>query len=230
MTTTSALRKLLITGMIASLLAIVSGGFVSATDSAAACTAWPLCSEALANLLSVPIWLSIAHRALVLIALVIVVLSAFIAWQRRDADPWLRWPLLATPLLIGLLSALGGLMVMLQLYKLVDLWHLALALLVLSSQVVPLVALYQPQATPPARMGARAASEARHLRALAWWSAGGVGVMVLALSARGLSATGLQAASGLPINAGGALAISAMLSGGMLWRLRQLRKGDMLLL
>ncbi|NNJ13015.1 protoheme IX farnesyltransferase [Chloroflexales bacterium ZM16-3] len=222
-------RRLLIGGTLASLAAIISGGLVSATGSGAACTAWPLCPEVLSAPLSAPVWLTVAHRALVLLALVLVLAASVVAWQRRDADPWLRIPLLVAPALIMLLSALGGVMVWLKLYHLADVWHLALSLLVLACQVVPLAALAQPDA-PAGHVGARTARASRQLRGMAWWAAGGVGVMVLAMSARAMPSLQLQAAAGLPIDASGALAISAMLSGGTLWQIRRSRRGDMLLL
>ncbi|MBX0330806.1 heme o synthase [Oscillochloris sp. ZM17-4] len=223
-------RRLLIAGTISSLAAIISGGLVSATDSGAACATWPLCAEALSAPLSAPVWLAVAHRALVLLSLALVLAGAVAAWQRRDADPWLRLPLLVAPALIVLLSALGGVMVQLQLYRLADVWHLGLALLVLACQVVPLAALLQPAAPAEVRVGARAARDSRQLRGMAWWAVGGVGVMVLAMSARALPALGVQAASGLPVDASGALAISGLLSGGTLWQIRRSRRGDLLLL
>lgn len=223
-------RKLLIAGTLASLAAIISGGLVSATESDAACSAWPLCAEALSRPLSAPVWLMVTHRVLVLLSLLLVLGSAALAWQRSDADHWVRWPLLASPVLIGLLSALGGVVVWMRLYHLADVWHLALSLLVLASQVVPLVALLQPASSADARVGARAARETRRLNSLVWWAAGGAGVAVLAMSARAMPALGLSMASGVPADAGGALAITATLSGSTLWQIRRARRGDVLLL
>jgi protoheme IX farnesyltransferase len=225
------MRRLLIVGVLASLAAIISGGLVSATESGGSCAAWPLCAEALTAPLSSPVWLMVAHRALVLLALVLVLAGAAMVWRLTGADPWLRLPLLVAPPLIVLLSALGGLMVQLRLYSLANIWHLGLALLVLACQVVPLAALWSPERPEGRRVvGARTARDLRRLSGLAWWAAGGAGVLVLALSARALPSLGLQVAAGLPADAGGALMLTTLLSGGTLWQIRRVRGGDLLLL
>ncbi len=226
----SPLRRLLTAGAIASLAAIISGGLVSATGSGAACAAWPLCAEAITAPLASSVWLTVAHRALVLLALLLVIAGAAVAWRLPAADPWLRWPLLAAPPLIGLLSLLGGLMVQQRLYRLADVWHLGLSLLVLACQVVPLTALWSPAVPLGGRVGARTTRDIRRLNSLAWWATGGVGVLVLALNARAIPSLGLQAAAGLPADACGALAISTLLSGGTFWQIRRVRGGDLRLL
>jgi protoheme IX farnesyltransferase len=227
---TGIFRWLLLAGALATLASIISGGLVSASGSAAACSAWPLCAELLRRPAPAGAWLTFGHRLLVLLALLLVFAGAAAAWRRRDADPWLRLPPLAAPAIIALLSLLSGLMVRMGLYQLADVWHLALALLVLACQVLPLAALAQPDADASARLGARASRESRRLSGLAWWSAGAAGLLVLALSARDLPALGLRAAAGLPADAGGAVAIAGAFAAGTLWQIWRIRRADRLLL
>ncbi len=224
----TTLRRLALVGALATLAVIVSGGLVSATDSGASCASWPLCADALTAPATPMAWLALSHRLLVLLAMIVALGAAVAAWRSPEADPWVRLPLLAAPL-FGLAEvAVGALMVQLRLYEAADLSHLALALLVLACQVVPVAALARPHSDE--RLGGRAAREERRLRALAWWSAGATGVLALALSARATMAPAVAVATLLPANATGALAMGSLLSGGALWQSWRARRGDRLLL
>lgn len=219
--------RLLAAGTIATTVTIASGGLVSALGAGAACSSWPICVESLAMPAA---GLAMGHRALVLIALLLVLAGAAGAWRRRDRDGWVRLPPLIAPILLLAQVGVGALMVQLQRHDLADVSHLALALLTLACQLVALVALMQPAALTEGRLGARAERSARRLRGLAWWSAAAAGVLVLALSRRGQLGDSLSLASGLPANAAGALTMALTLSGGTLWQTWRLRKGDMVLI
>lgn len=219
--------RLLAAGTIATTITIASGGLVSAVGAGAACSSWPICVE---SLVMPAAGLAMGHRALVLIALLLVLAGAVGAWRRNDRDLWVRLPPLIAPILLLAQAGFGALMVQLQRYDLADVGHLALALLTLACQMVALVALAQPAPTAESRLGARTERSSRRLRSLAWWSAAAAGVLVLALSRRGQVGDTIGLASGLPANAAGALAMALTLSGGTLWQTWRLRKGDMVLI
>jgi protoheme IX farnesyltransferase len=222
------LRRLAAAGSVATLAAIASGGLVSGTDSAAACPTWPLCAEVLATQSFPLAWLAFGHRVVVLVAVLLAFVGAWAALRDRDAEPIVRLPLVAAPVFGLLQVGVGALMVQLGLYAAADVSHLALALLVLACQVVPAAALAQPVARDN-RVGGRAARSARRLEGAAWWAAGAVGVLTLALSARAIAAPAAAAATPLPANAAGALAMAGVLSGGTLWQTLRSRRGDRLL-
>lgn len=221
-------RRLALAGATATLLAIASGGLVTATTSGAACPGWPLCADGFAWSAGPAAWIAAGHRVAVLLAALLALWGALLAWRARELDPWARLPLLIAPLLGALQVGLGALIVQWRLFGAADVWHLALALLVLACQVAPLAVLAQPRAET-GRLGGRAARETRRLRGLTWWTAGAVGVLTLALSARA-AMPGASAAALLPANAFGALAMAGVLAGGTFWQTWRTRRGDRLLL
>lgn len=209
-------RRLLYAGLAITLAAIVSGGLVEASGSAASCPDWPVCVDELLAGGEAGAWLAFGHRLLVGLSLLLILAATIAAWRRREADPLVRWPLIAAPALLLAQAGFGGLMVWLGRFDLIDVGHLALALLLLGMQVVPAVAVAHPEPAT-GRMGGRAVRERRRLSAMAWWAAGAAGIFVLALGAQGLPASPLSF-SGLPATAGGAYALAVALSGGALWR------------
>ncbi|MCS6881847.1 MAG: heme o synthase [Oscillochloridaceae bacterium] len=221
-------RRLTLIGATATLLAIASGGLVTATTSGAACPGWPLCADGVAWSAGPAVWIAVGHRVAVLLAALLALWGAVLAWRARELETRVRLPLLLAPLLGMLQVGLGALIVQWRLFSAADVWHLALALLVLACQVVPLAVLAQPRAET-GRLGARAVREARRLRGLAWWTAGAVGVLTVALSARAAT-PGASAAALLPANAFGALAIAGALASGTFWQTWRTRRGDRLLL
>jgi protoheme IX farnesyltransferase len=232
-----ALRRLVLAGVIATFAAIASGGLVSATASGGSCPTWPVCVDALSANDAFLAWLAFAHRIAVAIAMVAGVAGAIAALRSPQADGLARVALYAAPLLGMIESIAGAAMVRLQLYTAADVSHLAAALLVLACQVVAVVALAQPYAANDSeagpqrlRVGARAARDARRLRGLAWWTAGAVGVLTLALSARAGATPVIAAATMLPNNALGAVGIALALAATTLWQTWSTRRGDYQLL
>jgi protoheme IX farnesyltransferase len=223
----NALRRFALWGAAATLLAIASGGLVSATGSAASCAVWPVCTDNLFATPSLLAWLAFAHRLLVLAAMLLGLAVALAAAVARSVEPLARIPLIVTPLLGLAQVGAGAAMVQLRLFEAADLSHLVGALLVLACQVVPVAVLAQPRMAD-ARLGARATREVRRLRATAWWAAGAVAVLTVALRARAGLGAGAAEATLLPANALGAVAMAGALSGGVLWQ--TLRRGDRLLL
>jgi protoheme IX farnesyltransferase len=225
--TSTLMRRLAFAGLIATLIAITSGGLVSATASAGRCPDWPVCAEALSGPASFLAWLAFAHRIVVLVAMAVGVAAAVVALRARLADRLARAALLAAPLLGLVEIGAGALMVRLELYGAADISHLAGALLILACQALAVAALAQPPAAE--RVGGRAARDARRLRGMAWWAAGAVGVLTLALSARAAAAPTVAAASVAPANGLGAATIAVALAGATLWQTRRSRGGDYLL-
>jgi len=225
---TSSLRRLALAGTAATIAAIASGGLVSATDSAASCATWPLCTEALLAPGMPLAWLAFAHRLLVLLAMLLGVAGALAALRTPAAERWVRLPLIAAPLLGLLQVGAGAAMLQLRLYGAADVSHLAGALLVLACQVVPVAVLAQPHSSAE-RSGGRALRAARRLSATAWWSAGAIGVLTLALSARAATAATAAAAAIVPANAIGAVAVSIAFAGATLWQVWRSRHDDKLL-
>ena len=222
------LRTLVRAGSLATLAVISSGGLVSATNSASSCPTWPLCTESLMAPMTPLVWVALAHRVLVLLALVLVTLGAVTVWRSAEADRWVRLPLLAAPLLGLIQMAVGAMMVALQLYAAANVTHLGGALLVLACQVVPWAALAQPATIE--RLGGRAAREAGRLTGLAWWTAGATGVLAVALSAQATLTPTVLAATLLPANTGGALAMVGLLAAGTLGQMWRVRRDDRVLL
>lgn len=221
------LRRLALAGALATLAVFVSGGVVSATGSGSSCATWPLCTDALLSSASPLAWAAFAHRLLVLAAILLAAGGALAAWRSPVDDPLVRLPLLAAPL-IGLAGvATGALMVRLGLYGAADVSHLALALLVLACQIVPVAALVQPPAAE--RLGGRAARDARRLRALAWWTAGATGVLALTLSASTTLRPDAAAASFLPANGLGAISMSGLFAFATVVQTWRTRRADRLL-
>lgn len=70
-------------GVLFSLL--VSGAVVSATNSSLTCDAWPLCAN-LFSTGSIPEWISMAHRLLVVIAGLLMVLMLVNAWKTQRSQ------------------------------------------------------------------------------------------------------------------------------------------------
>ncbi len=223
----SPVRRLALAGLLATLIAVASGGLVSATASAGSCPTWPVCTEALSAPDSFLAWLAFAHRIAVLFAVAGGVAAAIAALRSPQIDRLARLTLIAAPLLGLVEVAAGAVMVQLELYSAADVSHLAAALLILGCQAVAVTALAQPPAVE--RVGGRAARDARRLRNLAWWSAGAVGVLTLALSARAAVPPTVSTAAGLPTNALGAAVMAAALAGATLWQTGRSRRGDYLL-
>ncbi|MFV9507062.1 MAG: heme o synthase [Oscillochloridaceae bacterium umkhey_bin13] len=223
----NALRRLALSGTLMTLIVIATGGLISATGSGASCPAWPICTTELAAPTPL-VWLALGHRALVLVAMLLTVVGAFLALRQPALDRLARVALLLAPLFGLFQVGLGAVVVQLGLYGATDVSHLAMALLMLGCQAVATAALFQP--VHDGRQGGRASREGRRLSGLAWWTAGAMAVLALALSARAAVGPAISTATLLPANAGGAMALATMLAGGTFGQTLRSRKGDRLLI
>ncbi|PDW02602.1 protoheme IX farnesyltransferase [Candidatus Viridilinea mediisalina] len=210
------------------LLVIASGGLVSATGSGGLCSGWPLCVETFAADATPQFWLALSHRLLVLLAMLLAAAAAILALVRPTLERTTRILLMLAPIFGLFQLGLDGLMASLGFAVAADLSHLLLALLMLGSQTLAATRLLQP--APHERLGARALRDARRLSGFAWWTAGAIGVLTLALSSRAALEPSASAAVLLPANAGGVLAMAGILATGTLWQTWRSRRGDRLLL
>ncbi|RRR67970.1 MAG: protoheme IX farnesyltransferase [Candidatus Viridilinea halotolerans] len=215
-------------GALFTLLVVVSGGLVSASGSGAACSGWPLCSEAFTATATPQIWLAGSHRVLVLLAMLFAAVAATLALLRPALGRTTRVLLMLAPIFGLLQLGIDGLMARLGFAIAADLSHLALALLMLGCQTLAALRLILPVANE--RLGGRALRETRRLTTLAWWTAGAVAVLTLALSSRAALVPSVSAATLLPANGSGALAMASLFATGTLWQTWRTRRNDRLLL
>ena len=228
-----SLRPLLIAGVFATLVAIISGALVSATAAGSACPAWPFCTQGLTLPDSVAAWIALGHRALVVIAIGLALVLSVYALRLRGAERIVRLPLLIIPALLVAQLPLDRLMVQLQIFDLLGVAHLAIALLMLGCQAVALAALLLGGGlTAQQRLGGRAATQARQYAGLAWWVAGASLVLTLVGSAITPAVAGPRLASigGLPSNSSSALLVAGLLMGALAWQTWSQRRDDHLIL
>lgn len=215
-------------GTLLTLLVVASGGLVRATGSGALCLGWPLCAGVFAADVTPLLWLALSHRLLVLLAMLLAAVAAYLAVVRIELERTTR-VLLGLGFIFGLLQlGVDALMLRLGFAVAADHSHLGLALLMLGCQALAAVRLIQPATSE--RLGGRALRDTRRLTGLAWWTAGAVAVLTLALSSRAALVPSASAASLLPANGFGALAMASMLATGTLWQTWRSRRGDRLLL
>ena len=228
-----SLRPLLIDGVFATLVAIISGALVSATAAGSACPAWPFCTQGLTLPDSIAAWIALGHRALVVIAIGLALVLSVYALRLRGAERIVRLPLLIIPALLVAQLPLDRLMVQLQIFDLLGVAHLAIALLMLGCQAVALAALLLGGGlTAQQRLGGRAATQARQYAGLAWWVAGASLVLTLVGSAITPAVAGPRLASigGLPSNSSSALLVAGLLMGALAWQTWSQRRDDHLIL
>ena len=228
-----SLRPLLIAGVFATLVAIISGALVSATAAGSACPAWPFCTQGLTLPDSIAAWIALGHRALVVIAIGLALVLSVYALRLRGAERIVRLPLLIIPALLVAQLPLDRLMVQLQIFDLLGVAHLAIALLMLGCQAVALAALLLGGGlTAQQRLGGRAATQARQYAGLAWWVAGASLVLTLVGSAITPAVAGPRLASigGLPSNSSSALLVAGLLMGALAWQTWSQRRDDHLIL
>jgi heme o synthase len=225
-------RSLLIGALATTLVAIVSGAFVTAYGAGAACAGWPFCSPDSVTLpTTAPAWLAFSHRIAVVIAGFAMLALALAALRLQTLERAVRLPLLLAPLLAVATLPLDWLMVRLQLFDLLGVNHLASALILLGCQLVPWVALSTNNAQLEQRLGGRASKQARGYTTLAWWAAGATLVLTLAASALpAASSVRLAGFAGLSSHGASALLVAAVLVGGLGLRTWQQRRNDRLLL
>ncbi len=218
--TARSLMRIGVTGLVLTLATIISGALVTLSTSASVCASWPLCLDELAGQPEPMVWIALAHRAIVALALVAVIGSAWAMWRTPGVCRASRWmALLAVALFLA--QALAGALLVWGVPAMVaDVWHLTGALLAFGAQTLALALWMAPSVPDPERVAGRAAQMQRRLRSLAWWSAAAAGVAALAVGARS-AAPMFELAAALPANGFGALGFAALLS---TWLTIQMRR------
>lgn len=237
---TRTYHRLLIVSAIATFILIVSGGIVSIAGNELACPDWPLCSGQIVPPLRVDVWIEYGHRLLTFIVTLLIAASSLIAWRRRDADAWVRYPPLVAPLLLLLQVLLGALIVWFNSPELVRMFHLGMATSILACQIIPAIALtvadeHTADATGShPRRGGRAMQRARRYRRLVFGTA--LATWVLVLTGVGL----VEGSAAVPqLSAIGAflatshhwtLFLVGLLLAGVIWSTWKNRRDDRMLL
>lgn len=74
------------------LLAVLAGSIVCATESGMACPTWPGCHPGqLVPGFHLPQWIEFGHRLISGACLVLLVMAAISVWRSHRDDPWVRW-------------------------------------------------------------------------------------------------------------------------------------------
>jgi heme o synthase len=102
------LVRRLSTAAAAGIVATVAlGGVVRATDSGDACPDWPTCFGRWVPPLELRPLIEYSHRFIAVVAGVLVVVAAWMAWRRARADRAVMWPLLAAVPAVVVQAAIG---------------------------------------------------------------------------------------------------------------------------
>jgi len=214
------LLRVLLIGWLLTLATIISGGLVSVSGSSTTCLSWPLCLEELRNSQNPLIWISLAHRALVALALLAVVTGMVAVWRRPETAGLPRIFASVAAFLFVLQALAGALLVWGVPAMVADVWHLSGALLAFGAQTLTLLCVAIPEQSSAERVSGRAAQTQRRLRRMAWWSAAAAGVAVLAIGARSVVPT-VEMATAIPANSVGAVSFATLLSAWMAIELRR---------
>ena len=89
--TSAATNPLFRAATLLTLLSVIMGSLVCATESGLACPTWPGCYPGqLVPGLHLPPWIEFAQRLISGACLIVLVMAGMSVWRRKD-DPWLRW-------------------------------------------------------------------------------------------------------------------------------------------
>ncbi|MDO4783470.1 MAG: hypothetical protein Q3997_00045 [Propionibacteriaceae bacterium] len=77
---------------VCTLLAVIAGSIVCATESGLACPNWPGCypGQVIPGL-HLPPWIEFGHRMISAACLITLVMAATSVWRSHRDDPWVRW-------------------------------------------------------------------------------------------------------------------------------------------
>lgn len=78
--------------MVCTLLTVIGGSVVCATESGLACPTWPGCHPGQPFPgLSLPSWIEFGHRTVSAACLLSLVMAGLSVWRSHREDPWVRW-------------------------------------------------------------------------------------------------------------------------------------------
>ena len=134
------------TSLIATLavfLLAVTGSVVRAAAAGLSCPDWPTCQGFwLPALVDPTVTIAVLHRALTVVAGLLITVVAVTAWLRHRHDPWLVLPSISTVVLLLFQVILGGVAVVFELQPAIITAHLAAALLLLGTLVTVTAAAF----------------------------------------------------------------------------------------
>lgn len=85
-------RTLFRVATVVTLLAVMMGSLVCATESGMACPTWPGCYKGqLVPGLHLPPWIEFSHRLVSGACLIVLIMCGISVWRSHRGDPWVRW-------------------------------------------------------------------------------------------------------------------------------------------
>ena len=149
-TNTRNLRSLALAAAILVYLLIVAGGIVSATGSGGACPDWPTCLGSWTPPGEQSALIEYAHRGTTLLAVPLVLASAYLAWKRnqKDGSPLINRSLYAASGLMFIQILLGWAVSQAFAPSWLASLHLGLSLLTLAATLVAVTTLFYSSITP----------------------------------------------------------------------------------
>jgi heme a synthase len=130
-------------------LLIVVGGVVRVTGSGLACSDdWPQCNGALFPPLAPPIIIPLLHRFVTVLAALLILGAAYVAWRDYRRVRWIVWPVLWAMALLVVQILLGAATVKLALNPVVVAVHFANAFALLALLITATVVAFQLEKDP----------------------------------------------------------------------------------
>lgn len=114
------------------LVLLLLGSIVHATESSLACPDWPTCYGSIVPEMSGGIFWEHLHRLVAGGLVLIFAATTYVGWSALSDRPTVRWAAVAGIVLLFIQSAFGGITVLLQLPDAISTTHLALAFLFLA--------------------------------------------------------------------------------------------------
>ena len=142
-------RWLALAAALTTYLLIVVGGIVRVTHSGLGCgRAWPLCNGQLFPALDGPVFITLSHRFLAALVMLLILATAFAAWRSYRSVRWIVWPALLALAQFVVQILLGAITVRLGLDPVITALHLASALILLALLLVVVVVAFQLKRDP----------------------------------------------------------------------------------
>lgn len=123
-------------------LVIIVGVILRVTGTGLACPDWPTCFGQWTPPLGIAAITNYLHRALTVVATILLLLSTLVAWRKIPKVRMYRWPLLAAVVFLAVEIIIGGLVVRLATPPDMMAFHIAAGLITLGFATIPVVMVY----------------------------------------------------------------------------------------